>query len=484
MKKIISTFIFIAILFFFTVEIKSILQFKQRSTQSKNIFYEEKIDYDMMFLGSSSTFFDISPLYLFKKYGLLSYTLSAPGCRNDDLIALTMEAVKYKKSKLLVIEYSSLLSLPNNSIFKQGNMMSIENLLIRYNAYYKNNSDNNTINLENIIGAINPFDNNSIVSNIINNLNPFFVFHHRWKEINDKDLYADNYLRGYSSMNNKFYMSSSKEDGYMLSEIQKKYIRDYIKYIKDNNLTVVFFAPPVLLNHYIYSDSAITEFKNIIKDYNIEFINMKDTSMFDIEADLQSNVHLNFKGGKKFMDRADFVPYLMKKYNIPSHKDDPKYAYWYKDYEKQERMINKEELSYSYYLNQWSKYAFYDNYTVIISSKGDVMNKLPNEIKDFLKSHGLTKYDTNKENQKYAAIIDNNKVFYEEISNEKVEYKGRMKKVVNLEVISDKDAVIKISGKERSKNQDGLNIVVYDKINKEVVDRIWIDVNKSKIVNR
>ena len=80
--------------------------------------------------------------------------------------------------------------------------------------------------------------------------------------------------------------------------------------------------------------------------------------------------------------------------------------------------------------------------------------------------------------------IDNGKVFYEEVSDKKVEYKGRMKNIVNLLVSADGKATINVSGKPRSKNQYGLNFVIYDKVNREIVDSIWIDPRKPDVVRR
>lgn len=97
----------------------------------------------------------------------------------------------------------------------------------------------------------------------------------------------------------------------------------------------------------------------------------------------------------------------------------------------------------------------------------------------------IIKFETDKKNQKYAAIIDDGKVFFEEISDKKVEYKGRMKNKVNLLVSSEnKQATINVSGKPRSKNKYGINFVIYDKVNREIVDSIWLDPSNFNQVRR
>ena len=148
-------------------------------------------------------------------------------------------------------------------------------------------------------------------------------------------------------------------------------------------------------------------------------------------------------------------------------------------------MITGEELKHSKDFNEWWNYANYDNYTMLITVKGEnVLKRLPYNIRDKFKSIGLLKYETNNIDDTYAAIIDNNQVFYEYIYNKQLGMNGRVNNKFNMEILSDKDnAIIYISGKPRSKNRYGINFVIYDNVNREVVDSIYIspdDFNKVK----
>ncbi|MDT3694012.1 MAG: hypothetical protein ROM03_06335 [Mucispirillum sp.] len=187
------------------------------------------------------------------------------------------------------------------------------------------------------------------------------------------------------------------------------------------------------------------------------------------------------------MNRQDFIPYIMEKYNLADHRQEKQYAQWHKDYEKQERMINMQEFKVIHNnIQAWWQNSYYDNYTMLISTNGDnVLNRLPQDMKDKFKSLGLNKFETDKKNQKYVAIIDNNQVFYEEVSDKKAEYKGRMKNIVNLLVSSEnKKATINVSGKPRAKNKYGINFVIYDKVNREIVDSIWLDPSDFNKIRR
>ena len=271
---------------------------------------------------------------------------------------------------------------------------------------------------------------------------------------------------------------------FKLNDNTIKFIDNMSRYIKDNNLNVVFWFPPTA-DQARYERSFL--FEEVIKKYDIPYINFSKVwkeAGIDYSKDFFDLRHINIDGGEKVADYL--IEYAMKNYNIKSHKNDPKYASWNEDYIKYARAINKAEINVSNTLNDWYNLSQYDNYTMLISTNGDnVLNRLPQDIKDKFKSLGLTKYETNKGNMKYAAIIDDGKVFYEAVSDKKVEYKGRMKNIVNLLVSSEnRKSTINVSGKPRSKNKYGLNFVIYDKVNREIVDSIWIDPRKPDAVRR
>ena len=120
----------------------------------------------------------------------------------------------------------------------------------------------------------------------------------------------------------------------------------------------------------------------------------------------------------------------------------------------------------------------------MLSINGYILNKIPDTLKKNLEDLGLSKINTSNPYMNYIAIIDNNTVFHEEISNIAVSYKGKINGITNIFIKSDGQSTINISGKEVSKNKEGLNFVVYDKVNREVVDSIWINEKNDYAINR
>ena len=468
MKKVIKIAIFLIGLNIVVYTISYTLLPKHNGYNSID-YFQNNHQLDIIWLGPSTTFYSISPMYIWNKYKVTSFN----NAHNGQLLStyyMLKELGKYNP-KLIFFDIT---------------MMDI---FVRYNSYEKNYIW--FLNILNRIEYLKYIDleyHKSLYFFLLN------IFHDRWEDI-DESAFINNKLYYYfygSGLYDArtFYVRQQNKPEVITNKFHFddkiiKIIHHMAQYIKENNLNVIFWCPPSAMQHR-YEMSFL--FEDIIKQYNIPYINFFNEiwkySNIDFSKDFYDISHLNMYGGRKAADYL--IEYAMKNYNIKSHKNDPKYASWNEDYIKYARAINKAEINVSKSFIDWLPLSQYDNYTMLISTNGDnVLNRLPQDIKDKFKSLGLTKYETNKGNMKYAAIIDNGKVFYEEVSDKKVEYKGRMKNIVNLLVSSEnRKSTINVSGKPRSKNKYGLNFVIYDKVNREIVDSIWIDPRKPDMVRR
>lgn len=469
MKKIISVIIFIiglnSILFYIAYTL-----LPKDSGYNAIDYYKNNNQLDIIWLGPSTTYWAISPMYIWNKYNITSFN-NAHRSQGLTSFYLMQDMMKYNMD---LIFFDITIFMTDNVIFNKN----IEELhqwyltiLTRYQLI--KDTGNNYLN--------------------ILYLKLMEQFHSRWKNINEKEFInneIDYYYLGQDSniirhrIQNQENKLKSITGKFKLNDNTIKFIDNMSRYIKDNNLNVVFWFPPTA-DQSMYERSFL--FEEVIKKYDIPYINFSKVwkeAGIDYSKDFFNLWHINIDGGEKVADYL--IEYAMKNYNIQSHKNDPAYASWNEDYIKYARAVNKAEINVSNTLNDWYNLSQYDNYTMLISTNGNnVFNRLPQDIKDKFKSLGLTKYETNKGNMKYAAIIDNGKVFYEEVSDKKVEYKGRMKNIVNLLVSSEPNkATINVSGKPRSKNKYGINFVIYDKVNREIVDSIWIDPRKPDAVRR
>lgn len=477
MKKIIYITIFILISFCMILQFQKIIINKTMMYDFNNFYKEDKnINIDVFLMGSSHMYFSMSPMEIWQKYGIVSYHRGTASQYYKLSYKLMEEVFKYYKPKLIVFDIYMLINL---SFIKDTRtdpvLASIDGYKFKYNAYFYIYKDK---------------------KEVLKRINTFNKFHSRWKDLNEYDFHSESYWKGkyYGTcmpdgswhkqhlIGNFKYKTNDKVG--ILNEETIIYAEKMVELAKINKAKLLFIKLP----EYEYNGEyhmQYNAFEQLAKQKGWDFIDynkLYSITKLNTQNDFRDIGHLNLYGARKVMDHL--IPYIIDNYNIPIHKGDPKYKKWDEDYIKYARAINREEIRELPDFNRWKNQAFYDNYTVMISSNGNVMNKLPQDIKSILKSKGLNKYNTDKANIRYAAIIDDNKVFYEAISENPVEYKGRMKRKVNLLVKSDGNSIINVSGKPRSKNKYGLNMVVYDKVNKEVVDSIWIDPNKPNEIRR
>ena len=467
MKKIFTITIFL-VMTVFILKYFAYLYIPKHLGFNPNSIKQIDTNTDIIFVGPSTTHTALSPLNIWNKYGVTSYNLGSSGQFYEMSYYLLKKYVT-NETKLVFFD----ISLLYENSFQSQNEIFVWylNILDRINFY----KDKQQYEIDKLF------------------LYPYYDFHTRWKSLRNEDFLNSNFY-GIRNLNQGPVNSNPQEpidikDNLPYNKLDKRrmeFITKLDDFAMENNIIIIYWIRPFTKN-YINPYQFMLSFEYYAKEHKLYFINFSDSTLinkFDYKRDFIDRVHLNIYGGEKMSDYL--IEYAIKNFNLPTHKNDPKYASWNEDYIKYARAINREEIRALKSFKEWQNFAYYDNYTMLISTNGDnVLNRLPQSMKDKFKTLGLNKFETDKKNQKYAAIIDNNQVFFEEVSDKKVEYKGRMKNLVNLLVSSEfNKATINVSGKPRAKNRYGINFVIYDKVNREIVDSIWVDPAKPDEIRR
>ena len=459
--------LFLTLTSFIFLKIEYILTYKD-STDQPYSYYNDKSQLDIVFIGTSQLFNSIIPVQLWNDFGITSYNRAKDAQFYKVSYYLIKEAIEEKKPKIIVMDVLYLLHLQDLA----NGSKQINRLKFSLNRYQ---------------GFKDIYPNENIV-----NLFSYNYYHSRWKLLQyyDFNTTLENVFFGYAVLPRIFNINSKPELSNKNNTPEKilkndtiLYAKKIVELCKKNNTEIIFVRIPQVQDKLLESRNQL--FEDFCKKNNYVYIDFnKNLNMvgIDFNTDFYDAYHLNRYGAIKITSYIG--KYLVDNYNLIDKRNNRKYEKWNLKSNEYKRFINKEELYRIKSFTHWKKQAFYDNYTVMISINGDVLSKLPDTLKNDLKSFGLNKYNTDKANMRYAAIIDDNKVFFEEISNKPVTYKGRMKNIVNLLISSDGKATINVSGKPRSKNKYGLNFVIYDKVNREIVDSIWIDPSKPDEVRR
>lgn len=131
-------------------------------------------------------------------------------------------------------------------------------------------------------------------------------------------------------------------------------------------------------------------------------------------------------------------------------------------------LLSKEEdlLTYLYRIRE------NENYTVIISSRGDPVSGLNTGVRGIIKRLGLTKFNSARSTDNYIGIIKSGKVVYENTSSNTLIYSTDILGF-DTKILSSRNAAqITIDGTDLSRNGRGINIVVLDNNTGKVVDRV------------
>ena len=463
MKKVILSIIFIALVIFVVIKLDKILYVKP---WTPNVYKELSSAYnvDIAFFGTSRIKCSFSPMYIFNKYGISTYNMGSDG----QSYRTTIQLIKKYKPKIAVIDASVVIRDINNYLpYMRIDIVNLFTIFDRYSA------------------AKSIFGNEKYLSE----LNTLKRYHYRWKELTNIDFIrkSNYYYKGLDPISIFFTAHKLQSPPNFNIEFKQEalIIDKIINAAKESNTKVMFIMLPNVMENRMF----MIKFKEYAKDNNVDFIDYNNEELMNKLNLNYNNImidisHMNMYGSYKIMDHL--MPFLIQKYTLQDKRNNPEYKSWHNDYIKYKRAINKAEIIYQSSLDKWLNLSKYDNYTIIISSNGrNIINKLSPEIKEYLKEFGLQKYETKDDNARYVAIIDDGKVYYETIANALIEYKGRVNNHFNLLVNSDlNQAVINVSGFPKSKNKNGLNLVIYDKVNREVVDSIWVDPNQQNAVSR
>lgn len=472
MKKFIFFILFICIFIILFNKYDRIITMKINNDNIYSYYLEDR-QIDVLFIGTSRVYRTFSPMEIWDKYGIVSYNRGINAQYYKNTYYLSYEFIKRNKPKLIIVD-TTFIETAYKWDTAQAHVKNMQFSLLKIKAY------------------LDIYDNK--INNYFNIYTNLDEFHIRWKELKEHDFNQVNYLKGWFKLDrfktepqipplkNNIYIRWNK-----LQPDAIEYAKKIVEIAHKNNVKVLFIKPPS--NTSKVEDSLDEQFESIAKENNWNFLNynklVKEIN-FNYSTDMMDWSHVNYKGANKVTNHL--LQYIIKNYDIQSRKSDKEYQTWHKDFYQYQLFINNEHLSNTHNFNEWVNLIINNNpanqYTIIIATKGNILNNMPPELYNAFKQLNLTKFKTKNNNMKYIAIIDKNKVLFEDISNKSVTYKNRLNGIFNINTTSNNNVSIYISGKSIGKNKVGFNFVVYDKVNKKVVDSMWIAPNKPNKIQR
>ena len=221
-KTVIKIIIFSLIAFGILIVLNSIFKPKSNYTKIvKNFYKEPKDSLDVVFVGDSTVYRAISPLEMWKQYGIAGYDFSTPAQKVWDNYYSIKEVLQYQKPKVIVLDVDA---------FFKSKPMGVGNSTHLY--------CNMNIGMPKLEGMFDPVQNKSIKRQV-SLLFPAIRFHSRWSELEKDDFSYDQneknaVFKGFLAVKKikKFKPTKTPVEGPFIPNNVKTYLKKIFRYLK------------------------------------------------------------------------------------------------------------------------------------------------------------------------------------------------------------------------------------------------------------
>ncbi len=429
---------------------------------------------DVLFLGSSHAASGICPQELYDQYGITSYNL---GCEQQNVLVSyywLKEALNYQNPRAVVIDTYMLQSYKAEEPLNTSEVCTRK--AIDYMRWGK-------VKFSAINDICKEDTNQDIWSYYLTNIR----FHSRWTWIEESDFtYSQlakhfetkGYAPLYNSNGNPNYNSFSPGDGnekYELHPLMVKYMQKIVDLCLENNIEVIMIKTPTTATNANCHNAV----QNLADANHVKFFDLNEKSRYrklkyDFTADMADDGHPNVSGATKITDYIGNI--LQIEYGIGSKVDsawDDSEWYW-------NDIKTIYSLSRENDIVQYLKKINDDRYSIFMAVKDEASSGLKQEVVDAMHELGFAFDLEGKWRNSYVAVKTQDGTF-EKVSDQEIKQDGTYRngrqgyKITSAGADCGNIASICLAGTEYSKNQRGINIVVYDNIGQSVVDSVCFD---------
>ncbi|MBX4262103.1 hypothetical protein KTC96_13100 [Clostridium estertheticum] len=471
------SFVIILLLFIITLNSIFIIKTNHRAKLTQGLYSNTGDSFDVVLLGSSHMDALINPNILWKQFGITSFDYSTGGQPIDVTYYLLKEVLKKHKNPIVVVDLYYLGS--TDEFGDEG--------------YIRTALDNIKFSVNKVQAIL----NTTPMDQWLNYFFPIFKYHDRWKELTDTDFNYDTdetyYKKGFNASRDVYgkenASNSETTETAALPPKTEEYLNKIIALSKKENFKLIFTNAP-----HDYSQTSgskvwtaepakmFNKVAEISKASSIPFINYNKLTTelgFDFKKDMANIGHLNIFGSEKATSYLG--KYLKTNYKLTDHRNDANYKEWNSDYILYSHSESAIDITNETNIEKYISLIKNKNYIIVASTNEDISK---NEIlKNSLTSLGLKTFTKNSVGSNYLAIINNNKIQSETLSDAKISKDFSLNKGTNFKIatqsVDKKIPSVVLNGVENLNKHAGLNIIVYDKSLKKIIDTIYLDSNNT-----
>lgn len=426
------------------------------TTNKVNGFYAlEENSMDVLFLGTSHTYYGFNPSILYMKTGLSSYVFAGECQPASVTYHYLKEALKTQKPELIVLDVFSL--LPSSQACQTDGII-------------KKNLEDFKFS-QNKAEALQLLKNENLIENIFD----VSMYKERWNEVTMNDFLYPltnhfnpnfGYTEGYPA-DDPIYVREKYETKEVLipeKEVLKSMFQIF-HLAKEHDIDVLVVKTPYYkteeehkIINYIFNEAQEFGFKTL--DFNQLYDELD--FVFDKDGDIW---HCNVRGAWKITHYL--CDYLLENYPV-SIKESPydmEYKQLYNSTMKHMLWTYLDSKEYLEYLSEL-------DVTLLINYNGKEEGWISDEMRNMLQRLGIPSINLETD---YAAVISGKEIYFEHFSNHTLDNEI----IVGEDVIRCKSdgTTYKFvyNGEEVEYNHVSFNVIVIDNLTKSVMDRLAFD---------
>lgn len=352
---------------------------RKESDIKNKAFFEEKNNYDILFLGTSHMINGVYPMELWDDYGYTSYNLANHSTPLATSYWVLMNALDYTQPKLVVLDcfgWQAEGKLSSETAYTHKALDCFPMTLTKYRAIKDLTTDSDELGAMELMWD-------------------FSIYHNRWNQLEYKDFEIDyNNQRGAERRIDVAtpveYTLIDPDVTLDVDSVGKAYVQKIIDECNKRDIEVLLTwlpYPPFREEAQAVAHS-ITSFA---EENNVNYINFLDMDVVRFDTDLyDEDSHLNPSGAMKVTSYlGDFI---RENYELEDHRDQAGYESWEEDmtayalHKKEGLIYETDPVIYLMLLNDsdfdirldWNGYECLEDeiYSSLISNLGIDMSKV------------------------------------------------------------------------------------------------------------
>lgn len=278
-------------------------------------FYEQKADFDVLFMGSSHVLDGIFPMELWNDYGIVSYNFGGYGNRLATSYWVMKSALEHTSPQLMVIDCYML----ESNLKKDAN-----------EEYLHQSFDQIPLSRTKVEAILDIFPQGAMEY-----IWSFTSYHERWKNLKKRDFETEPTKEKGAKMvttvgTPRIYTEEDTESVLEEETTSIQYLKKMIRECQAEGIEVLL----VYLPYFADTDAQISanSVYPIAEEYGINYLNfLRIEGLVNDKGDFADQTHLNASGARKVTDYLG--KYIQEHYDIKDQRDNELYAGWHQDYE-------------------------------------------------------------------------------------------------------------------------------------------------------